>query len=654
MFWWLVQNTLLAGALALAAALAGRFARLSPAVRHALWLVVLIKLITPPVALYSLPEDGPWSGWLLPATEELSSIGSPSSQAIAAKADPPTIETRDRAEEIVDAPLRTERSVIDLGEPEFAAMPIELYQADSQRFDEQPRQAPVANTRPATAWQSLNFASIRSTLVGVWAIGAGCMGLLQAMRLLRFRRLLQNTQAAPRSLTALVDEIAAQLGVSPPRVVLTSAACSPMVFAFGRPRLIWPNSLAEPLTGDARRAVIAHELAHLRRRDHWVAWLELAASCGWWWNPLFWYARRQLRETAELACDAWVVSLLPGGRRAYAQALIDVSEMVSWTAAPAPAVGMGASARHLFERRLTMILRERVPCQAPLVGLALIGLLAIAILPGWTRGQAPPKQSQGEKRAVEQRMSARKAETRPIADRYAQASVSRLEIQNRKLAEIKQLEARLAALASELRRLRGTEGGGEKPAAQFDELVVAIERDAAPSSIDIIQTSQELFSSRPDSENRHSPNAAGEIENLTRAKYKLPSGRADALAAFIKAQVKEDVETRVDGETLIVTATADDQTRIGQFVQLLKKTPEEPGLRQDNVQGSTFYPSAQPVAVDAGLPAPVGEPVPEIQPVLPASATPSADRVSPLPVLEESGAKSPLPPPADAVPATVD
>lgn len=301
-----------------------------------------------------------------------------------------------------------------------------------------------------------------------------------------------------------------------------------------------------------------------------------------------------------------------------------------------------------------MILRERVPCQAPLVGLALIGLLAIAILPGWTRGQAPPKQSQGEKRAVEQRMSARKAETRPIADRYAQASVSRLEIQNRKLAEIKQLEARLAALASELRRLRGTEGGGEKPAAQFDELVVAIERDAAPSSIDIIQTSQELFSSRPDSENRHSPNAAGEIENLTRAKYKLPSGRADALAAFIKAQVKEDVETRVDGETLIVTATADDQTRIGQFVQLLKKTPEEPGLRQDNVQGSTFYPSAQPVAVDAGLPAPVGEPVPEIQPVLPASATPSADRVSPLPVLEESGAKSPLPPPADAVPATVD
>jgi hypothetical protein len=52
---WLAQNTLLAGILALAAGLACRFLRLSPAVRHAMWLVVLVKLITPPVAFYSLP-----------------------------------------------------------------------------------------------------------------------------------------------------------------------------------------------------------------------------------------------------------------------------------------------------------------------------------------------------------------------------------------------------------------------------------------------------------------------------------------------------------------------------------------------------------------------------------------------------------------------
>ena len=695
MFWWLVQNTLLAGMLALAAALAGRFGRLSPAVRHALWLVVLVKLITPPVAFYSLPEGEPWSDWLAPPTEQLTQAGSPSAGSSAAKTDLPAIQSDERAE-IVDMPSHMGSSVIDLGAPKLAALPIEFDQAVAQGSDEQPRHEPTANASAATAWQSLNFAAIRSALIGVWAIGAGCMGLLQAVRLLHFKRLLQNTESAPRELNSLVERIAAQLGVSAPRVLLTSAACSPMVFAFGRPRLIWPNSLAEPLTGDARRAVIAHELAHLRRRDHWVGWLELAASCGWWWNPLFWYVRRQLHETAELACDAWVVSLLPGGRRAYAQALIDVSEMISWTAAPAPAVGMGANARHLFERRLTMILRERVPCRAPLIGLASIGLLGIAVLPGWTRGQAPGAENlavdslqvsnETSPDAVEQidvaaeRLDVRRedSEARPtekappaealhddVEVRKAKKSwparapesedpFSERYVQNRKLAEIKQLEARLAKLASELRALRGEETGGRKPDGNAG---FRIDYQASKSVTRPVPPEKErpLFIARY-SADRKAPNNPGEdIETLTRAKYKLPPGRAQALAAFIKAQVKEDVETRVDGETLIVTATADDQARIGQFVQLLKKTPEEPHVGQDNVQGATFYPSTQPVAIDAGFPVRVGETVPAIQPVLPASAAPSVAPAGPLPSLEESGAKGPLPPPSsDAVPTTIN
>jgi len=35
------------------------------------------------------------------------------------------------------------------------------------------------------------------------------------------------------------------------------------------------------------RGIIAHELAHMHRRDHWITWLELGASIPWWWNPLF-------------------------------------------------------------------------------------------------------------------------------------------------------------------------------------------------------------------------------------------------------------------------------------------------------------------------------------------------------------------------------
>jgi len=57
------------------------------------------------------------------------------------------------------------------------------------------------------------------------------------------------------------------------------------------------------VSDDSLDGLIVHELAHVRRRDHWVGWLELLTGLLWWWNPLYWYARHQLRENAELACD---------------------------------------------------------------------------------------------------------------------------------------------------------------------------------------------------------------------------------------------------------------------------------------------------------------------------------------------------------------
>ncbi len=349
MFWWMAQNTLLAGALALAAALGCRFDRFSPALRHALWLVVLLKLITPPLPLYSLPLGAVDFDWLLPARPaERPPIADLPAHAL--PAGPLEVFVEDGAAAPVEIWPEETTTSSDVGQDEtllreFIVVDIEALPLAPQVISDATARPPVegidvggdvAPNEPARL-------DVRSWLLGLWSAGCVFMVLLQAERLVRFRRLLRRTETPPQELIALVEEIAARLQVAAPRVALTSAVCSPMVCALGRPRLIWPKSLWAPMADDARRSVIIHELAHLRRRDHWVGWLELAASCVWWWNPLFWHVRRQLRENAELACDAWVVSLLPGGRRAYARTLIEVSELLSWTAAPLPAVGMGAS-----------------------------------------------------------------------------------------------------------------------------------------------------------------------------------------------------------------------------------------------------------------------------------------------------------------------
>src|SRR6185436_17642130 len=99
--------------------------------------------------------------------------------------------------------------------------------------------------------------------------------------------------------------------------------------------------------------------------------------------------RHQLRENAELACDAWVVDAMesvPSGRRAYAEALLSVCESIS---SPMTAVGANTSSRRLLERRLTMILRERFPLRLSRLGLLIVALIAVTILPTWTLKAAP-------------------------------------------------------------------------------------------------------------------------------------------------------------------------------------------------------------------------------------------------------------------------
>src|SRR5262249_59937511 len=122
-----------------------------------------------------------------------------------------------------------------------------------------------------------------------------------------------------------VRKLAAQVGVRPPDVCLLPGIASPLVFGLARPRLLWPATLSDGLSAECQRAVIVHELAHLRRRDHWVGWLRTVAGCWWWWNPVYWFVSRQLGCNAELACDAWVVAALPEARRSYAEALLAVA-----------------------------------------------------------------------------------------------------------------------------------------------------------------------------------------------------------------------------------------------------------------------------------------------------------------------------------------
>ena len=173
----------------------------------------------------------------------------------------------------------------------------------------------------------------------------------------------------------------------PPCAVLARDIMSPFMWCLGCLRLVWPESLGNATAIARSRGIIAHELAHVRRRDHWVAWLDLVAGILCWWNPLYWYVRRRLRETAEMACDALAIATNPESRREYAEMLLELSaDFMNGASAPVLAVGAGTPSS--FERRLSMILSHRVSGKMSSCGiLAALGF-ALVTLPSWSLGQA--------------------------------------------------------------------------------------------------------------------------------------------------------------------------------------------------------------------------------------------------------------------------
>ena len=329
---WCAETTLVAAVLAALAALGSGLRRVAPgpAARHALWLMVLIKLLLPPMVAC------PWS---IPAPVPIA----------AARAAPRVV--RDFA--LVSSPS--------------PARPLAL---------------------AATAGKSAGPVGRAPIGPGGWVVLAWLGGSLvvagrQARQIWRFRRLLLGATPAPGWLVEEVAALGRRLAARVPPVLVVPGLGSPVLWCLGRPKLLVPAKLLATLEAGRWRPIVAHELAHLRRGDHWVRRLELVAGLAWWWNPLYWLARNRLDFEAELACDAWAVWARPADRIPYAESLIRICTTLSAPESPAPALGVVGTGRS-FERRLTMILHNPGERRVSTPGLLAAFLLAILAIPSWT------------------------------------------------------------------------------------------------------------------------------------------------------------------------------------------------------------------------------------------------------------------------------
>ena len=136
---------------------------------------------------------------------------------------------------------------------------------------------PTASVNPLYVW---------TEIAGwVWLIGLGAMLLYALVSYLRLRR---------------------RVSVSLPiqdHIYLCDAISSPFILGVVKPHIYLPSGLDEV----QRQNVLAHEQAHLARRDHWWKPLGFALLAVYWFNPVLWLAYALLCRDIELACDERVI-----------------------------------------------------------------------------------------------------------------------------------------------------------------------------------------------------------------------------------------------------------------------------------------------------------------------------------------------------------
>ena len=234
----------------------------------------------------------------------------------------------------------------------------------------------------------IDTGTLFSVLVTLWMTGvvilmvrltAGCWRIRQLQAMARLEQ--------PSRWQSLAEDIAPRLGLARPFSVIESArVATPTVIGWLRPIVLLPIAAMAGLSPRQVEAILAHELAHIRRHDFVVNFLQTLAETALFYHPAVWWISARIRTEREHCCDDVAVAI-SGDATEYAAAL---AELATWSLSH-PALAMAAT-RGPLVARVRRLLRlpdsERKPRRTTLaVALVLTTVVAIGAIGAILRAQ---------------------------------------------------------------------------------------------------------------------------------------------------------------------------------------------------------------------------------------------------------------------------
>jgi len=215
-----------------------------------------------------------------------------------------------------------------------------------------------------------------------WAAGAGALLLYAVLKAWRIHRRLElSRQLADGAVQGEAEALCRRMGIRvPPAVYLVDGFSQPFVWGLLRGDVYLPSAMA----GDAggRGKILAHELAHVARWDAAVNALQVLVQGLFFFHPLVWWANRQIRRERESCCDEAAIAVLAAPPQDYSRAIVD--SLIHGRGQATPALSVAGPAKNI-EARIRAIMRPDRIFRArptPTVVLAVSVLAVVALMVG--------------------------------------------------------------------------------------------------------------------------------------------------------------------------------------------------------------------------------------------------------------------------------
>ncbi len=316
--------------LVLATAVSFMLVRASAATRHWVWASTLIGLLLMPACALLLPQWRVLPSWL-------------------------SIESR--IEQQANGSLK-----VAFNQP-LSEIPPDTWISPSLPFvPESAEYSQVEAKRPSDVPTAMERAPIRLSayqLLIAWGTGVFLCLLPIALafyRLIQLELVYKNENPIPKRLVGQVINVAKDLGIDVPRVLIGPTGAMPMVWSFGKSRLFLPADV-DQWTAHRLNAVLLHEMIHLSRRDTTWFWVAALARAVNWFNPLAWYAVHRLRVECERACDDHVLRMGVDASE-YAGHLLELATSVR-AASGTGSLALAMASKPNVENRIVSILNVR-------------------------------------------------------------------------------------------------------------------------------------------------------------------------------------------------------------------------------------------------------------------------------------------------------